>query len=148
MNNLVFYKPSQEKEPKVKFRFDETLQQVITGRLGKFKRSRLPLLTVSIYNSMATFNSSARETLNLKEKNTLKADFYKSKDGLLFFKLSKTGLYKISPRGKFKQYVTGTSVLKSELVELNLMDEIVHLYLHPTSDNNVYLLQKVVDRHV
>lgn len=148
MNNLVFYKPSEVKEPKVKFRFNETLHQVITGRLGKFKRSKLPMLTVSIYNNMATFNTSSREYLKLKENNDLRADFYKSKDGLLFFKLSETGLYKISPRGKFKQYVTGTSVLKSELVGLNLMDEIVHLYLHPTSDNNVYLLQKVVDRHV
>ena len=149
MENLTIYNSSKEIQEKVKFKFDKTMSEVVSGRVGKFRRTHLPIISVSIYTGLCLFNAKARENLNLDEKfkQKLHCIIYKTKDGLLFLKFSKFGLYKLQIKNS-RSYFFPSSVIKSVLNRQQLLEEYSYFYLHPTSDENVFLLQKIVESHV
>ena len=139
---ITFFKTEEQK---VKYRFDKTLAQIITGQIVMQRRTTLPCLTIG---------SSVTGSFNVASKSYVKdfshCTFYKLANGMIFVEFGNTGVIKISRHEKSKHGTgvtnfSATKLKKYIFNELKNQKLIYHFYLHPTDKPNMYLLRELTN---
>ena len=140
--SITFFKNEQQK---VKYKFDKTLAQIITGQIVMQRRTKLPCLTIGASGS-GGFNNAAKPYL----KDFSFCTFYKLQNGMIFVEFANAGVIKISRHDKAKHGTGITNFSATKLKryifnELKNQKLIYHFYLHPTDRPNMYLLKELTN---